>query len=366
MAATARRPHRSRGDSVTGGAGPVARARASLRALETLDRLTTSGTAPSDDDLAALRGWAGWGPMAPAFAPGRSGAWQEIGERLEWLLPPDQLREAQQATPNAFYTPPDLAAACWQILRGLGFDGGRVLEPGCGAGVFISAAPADVGPPGWAWNATRSQPGSRGCCTRQAEIINERLQNAALPAHSVDAVIGNVPFGETPVYDPTAPDEVTKSLHNYCIWRSVRTLRPGRRGSPDHVPVHDGRPRRAGAPVIAEEADLVGAIRLPNDALAAGGTEVVTDILVLRRRGGGARRCQRWTGSARPALRGRPGHSRGTTTTGSTSGSGAIPAWCWARLRPDHAAQYGRTLQVVRPGTAAPLASRTRRRGPQL
>ena len=52
--------------------------------------------------LAALRGWAGWGPMAPAFSSRRSGAWREIGERLEWLLPPDQLREAQQATPNAF------------------------------------------------------------------------------------------------------------------------------------------------------------------------------------------------------------------------------------------------------------------------
>jgi len=164
--------------------------------------------------------------MAPAFAPGRSGAWKEIGERLEWLLPPDQLREAQQATPNAFYTPPDLAAAGWGILRGLGFDGGRVLEPGCGAGVFISAAPADVRA---AWIGVERDPVTAriaGLLHPQADIVSERLQNAALPAHSVDAVIGNVPFGETPVYDPTAPDEVTKSLHNYCIWRSVRTLRP--------------------------------------------------------------------------------------------------------------------------------------------
>ena len=99
----------------------------------------------------------------------------------------------------------------------------------------------------------------------------ERLQNAALPAHSVDAVIGNVPFGETPVYDPTAPDEVTKSLHNYCIWRSVRTLRPGGVAilitSRYTMDARDGGARS----VIAEEADLVGAIRLPNDALAAGG-----------------------------------------------------------------------------------------------
>lgn len=111
--------------------GPISQARASLRALETLDRLTIEGGCPGSADLEELRGWSGWGPMAPAFSPGRTGAWQEIGERLEWLLPPDQLREAQQATPNAFYTPPGVAAACWEILRGLGFDRGHVLEPGC-------------------------------------------------------------------------------------------------------------------------------------------------------------------------------------------------------------------------------------------
>ena len=336
--------------------GPVARARASLRALETLDRLTTSGTAPSDDDLEALHGWAGWGPMAPAFAPGRSGAWKEIGERLEWLLPPDQLREAQQATPNAFYTPPDLAAACWGILRGLGFDRGRVLEPGCGAGVFISAAPADVRA---AWIGVERDPVTAriaGLLHPQAEIVNERLQNAALPAHSVDAVIGNVPFGETPVYDPTAPDEVTKSLHNYCIWRSVRTLRPGGVAilitSRYTMDARDGGARS----VIAEEADLVGAIRLPNDALAAGGTEVVTDILVLRRRPSGARvPALDWLGTTR--LCEADPDKPWTYDDRINEWFQAHPGMVLGELRPDRAAQYGRTLQVVRPGTAAPLAA---------
>src|SRR5215469_1139223 len=82
--------------------------------------------------------------MAPAFAPRRKGTWQQIGERLEWLLPPDQLTEAQQATPNAFYTPPGLAAACWQLLRDLGFTGSTVLEPGCGSGAFMAAKPGDL------------------------------------------------------------------------------------------------------------------------------------------------------------------------------------------------------------------------------
>jgi hypothetical protein len=130
--------------SASSSLGPVGRARAGLRALEALDRITGQDAEPLAADLAALRGWAGWGPMAPAFAAGRLGAWKEIGERLEWLLPPDQLREAEQATPNAFYTPPAVAGACWQILRDLGFEGGRILEPGCGAGAFITATPGDV------------------------------------------------------------------------------------------------------------------------------------------------------------------------------------------------------------------------------
>ena len=292
---------------MTGGVGPVARARASLQALEVLDRLSSPQASPSDADLAALRGWAGWGPMAPAFSSRRSGAWREIGERLEWLLPPDQLREAEQATPNAFYTPPDLATACWQILRGLGFERGRILEPGCGAGAFISAAPAGVEA---TWVGVERDPVTARIAQLlhpSAQIINERLQNAALPAHSVDAVIGNVPFGETPVYDPTAPKDVAKSLHNYCIWRAARTMRPG--GVAVLITSRytmDARYSWA-RQEIAAEADLIGAIRLPGNALVSGGTEVVTDIVVLRRRGGGESARRRGMAACRPALRHRPG-----------------------------------------------------------
>src|SRR5579859_7013627 len=264
--------------------GPITQARASLRALEALDRLNASGGSPSDGDLEDLRSWSGWGPMAPAFSARRTGAWQQIGERLEWLLPPGQLREAEQATPNAFYTPPGLAAACWQILRGLGFDRGRVLEPGCGAGAFMAAAPAGAE---IAWTGIERDPVTARIAQLlhpSARIINQQLQCAALPAHSVDAVIGNVPFGDVPVYDPTAPKDVTKNLHNYCIWRSVRTLRPGGVAvlitSRYTMDARDTGAREA----IAAEADLVGAIRLPNDALSPGGTEVLADIVILRRR----------------------------------------------------------------------------------
>lgn len=206
--------------------GPVGRARASLRAVEVLDRLGKGGE-PSAADLDELADWSGWGPLAAAFALDRSGSWKEIGERLEWLLPPDPLQEARQATPNAFYTPPAIAAACWQILRDLGFTDGAILEPGCGAGAFMTATPAGLPV---AWTGVERDPVTAQIAALlhpSAKILNERMQTVMLAAHSRDAVLGNLPFGEVAVYDPTAPKAVTKSLHNYCIWRSLRTLKPG-------------------------------------------------------------------------------------------------------------------------------------------
>src|SRR5262249_38314169 len=125
--------------------GAISRARASLAALETLRRLRqASHIQPSPDNLAALRGWSGWGPLAPALEYDRSGTWAQIGERVAHLLPAEHYNEGIQATYNDFYTPPEIASACWQILSGLGFTGGKVLEPGCGAGVFMTHAPAEA------------------------------------------------------------------------------------------------------------------------------------------------------------------------------------------------------------------------------
>src|SRR5215469_6434647 len=82
--------------------GPITRARASLGALEVLDRLKNTGKPPTSEDLAALEAWSGWGPMAPALEFHRKGTWAEIGERISFLLPPAAYREGEQATPNAF------------------------------------------------------------------------------------------------------------------------------------------------------------------------------------------------------------------------------------------------------------------------
>ncbi|MEV6147036.1 DEAD/DEAH box helicase family protein [Streptomyces sp. NPDC051992] len=264
--------------------GPIGRARASLTAIETLLRLRMDESAPTPEDLAALRHWPGWGPLAPALAENREGTWAEIGEELQRLLSPREYRQAEQGTPTAYYTPDRIADACWTALRDLGFRGGRILEPGCGAGTFINHTPDRMPVQ---WFGVERDPTTAGIAALlhpDAEIINARLQDAGLQSNSVDAVLGNVPYGNFQVHDKTAPKAVTDSIHNYFIWRSVQALRPGgvailltSRYTMDSA---DDTARRA----IAKHADLLGAVRLPNGALAEGGTGVLADILIVRRR----------------------------------------------------------------------------------
>ncbi|MFE7446243.1 hypothetical protein ACFU7X_37995 [Streptomyces chartreusis] len=264
--------------------GPIGRARASLAAIEILLRLREDQQEPTTEDLAALRHWPGWGPLAPALAPNREGTWAEIGEQLQLLLSPREYRQAEQGTPTAYYTPDRIAEACWTALRDLNFTGGRILEPGCGAGTFINHTPDRMPVE---WFGVERDPTTAGIAELlhpDAQIINARLQDAGLQSNSVDAVLGNVPYGNFQVHDKTAPKAVTDSIHNYFIWRSVQALRPGGVAilltSRYTMDSQDDSARRA----IARHADLLGAVRLPNGALAEGGTGVLADILIVRRR----------------------------------------------------------------------------------
>ena len=123
------------------GAGSAARVAANLRALRALRAVQASGGSPSATQLSALRGWCGWGAAAglfdttqPSFADARA--------ELVGLVSPAEYRAAERTTLTAHYTDPAIAEVMWETLSGLGFTGGPVLEPGCGAGVFLGTAPA--------------------------------------------------------------------------------------------------------------------------------------------------------------------------------------------------------------------------------
>lgn len=202
---------------------------------------------PADAEVTAaqrsvLQEFAGWGGLAPAFAAQPTGKWLEIADRLEEAVPADALRAAADQLDTSFFTPAPVTAAVYRLLTTAGFDGGHVLEPGCGSGAFMSAAPAGAG---ISWTGVEVDATSARVASLlhpTAEIIAGRLEDTVLRDSYYDAVVGNVPFSPTRVRDKQGRGG---ALHNYFIQRAVEAVRPGGlRGAGDQ-PSHHGCGDRA-------------------------------------------------------------------------------------------------------------------------
>ena len=267
--------------------GAIGRANAAVEAAAVLHRMRSDGrTTATPAERAALREFPGWGPMAPSFAP-KTETWQNVADKLGDLLPKRDLETAELGTYTAFYTPERIAHLMWQLMQDLGYQpgtaekpGGIVLEPGCGGGVFIGAAPEHTPMIGVDRDPTAAA--ITQALYPQAQIITSPLEAARLEG-GYAAAIGNVPFGKVPVHDPTAPGPARSSVHNYFIWRALREVAPGglvvlltSRYTMDSASPYARH-------TFADLADFIGAVRLPNGALE-GGTQALADIVVLRRR----------------------------------------------------------------------------------
>lgn len=262
--------------------GTKARIQANLAAIDILDRLRADGdraaTATERDVLAT---WSGWGACAELFDR-RSDTYATERNQLRQALGAEAYRCAEASILNAHYTDPLIAAAMWEALTHAGLRDGRVLEPGCGSGTFIGLAPEDAvmvgvdNDPVTAAIAAALYP--------RAQIRAEGFETTRVPANSFAATIGNVPFGAFALIDP-AHNPARFSIHNHFINKAISLTAPGgyvavltSRYTMDSI---DSRARR----VMAGKADLIGAVRLPSTAFKrVAGTEVVTDILVLRRK----------------------------------------------------------------------------------
>lgn len=254
---------------------------AALRALETLKGLRSL---PNQQEAEDLRGWTGWGPLAPAFAARPEGRWAAVADTIEDLFSDDPkgLIAAQKHLDTSFFTPPALIDAAFSVLRRAGFTGGSIFEPGCGSGRFMSASPADMD---IQWTGVEIDPTSAAIAAvlhPGAEIINEPLQKTAFKAGRFDAAIGNVPFSSTQVFDPEFPG---MNLHDYFLARSLDAVRDG-----GYVVLITSRftidtGNSLGG--VRRISDLIGAVRLPSGTFREDGTEVVTDMLVLRRNDSG-------------------------------------------------------------------------------
>jgi N12 class adenine-specific DNA methylase/SAM-dependent methyltransferase len=211
--------------------------------------------------------------------------WAQARSELLELAGEDGYAAARRTTINAHYTDPAIVSVIWQTVRELGFDGGRVLEPGCGIGTFIGLAPADAELTGVELDPATARLAQ--ALYPHASVRNESFADTRLPDGHFDLTVGNVPFADVRLHDPQH-NPGRHSIHNHFILKSLGLTRPG-----GLVAVLTSRfTLDAGNPAARREmsqlADLVGAIRLPSGShRRTAGTDAVMDLVILRRRGAG-------------------------------------------------------------------------------
>ncbi|MFJ5121840.1 AAA family ATPase, partial [Kitasatospora sp. NPDC088548] len=265
----------------------VARAKANIAALRMLRRLQEEQRPATADEQAVLARWSGWGATPQLFVDSPAPEFAPLARELRSLLSGQEWESAADNTLNAHYTDPQITQAIWGALEDLGFDGGEVLEPGAGSGNFIGYAP-----PGAHMTGVELDPITAGIAKAlypHADIRAEGFEKTRVPDGSFDATVGNVPFGAYEVVD-LRHNKGNHRIHNHFILKSLDLTRPG-----GIVAVVTSRYTMDGSTVRAEDArmemarkaDLLGAIRLPSGAhRRAAGTDVVTDLLIFRRRDG--------------------------------------------------------------------------------
>ncbi len=244
--------------------------------------LHDTGRSATATDQAILARWSGWGSLPQVFDERASG-WDAERAEVRALLDEAAWNAARTSTVNAHYTDASLVRVCWNLLTDLGFTGGRVLEPGCGSGNFLGLAP-DIPLDLVGVEVEPTTAAIAAALYPHARILSEGFEETRLPAGSFDAAIGNVPFGNYPLHDPLHNPR-GHTIHNHFAIKALDLLKPGgvlvTITSPYTMDARNPGARRD----MYERADLLGAVRLPSNAhMAAAGTSVVTDILVLRRR----------------------------------------------------------------------------------
>jgi len=254
---------------------------ANLDALRVLATLDTQNRHATPQEQATLARWSGWG-ATPAVFDDDNDRYAAARQELRQLVGQSGFDAARRTTLNAHYTDPDTDRAMWSILTSLGFQGGTVLEPGCGAGTFLGTAPVPITATGVELDPTTARIAAE--LYPNAQIRNESFVDSNLPLDSFDAVIGNVPFSNVKPHDPRF-NQQGFALHDYFIYKSVNQMHPGATAALLTSRWTMDKTNPAARRAINEMADLVTAIRLPTGAMGrSAGTDALVDLLVLRRR----------------------------------------------------------------------------------
>jgi N12 class adenine-specific DNA methylase len=268
------------------------KARDNIAAIRALKKLEGENRDATDEEKTALARYAGWGAMSGAFDWHPPEAWKQTAKDLKELLTDEEYESARASTPNAHFTSPIVISAIWQAIQRLGLAGdSEILEPAMGVGHFLGLMPQDLMPGSHRTGVELDSLTARiaNKLYPESTIFAKPFEETPLPDNYFDAVVGNVPFGDYAVHDPCYKRPLTRAIHDYFFAKSLDKLRPGgvmalitSRYTMDK---QDDTVRS----YLAEHADLLGAIRLPNTAFKGNaGTEVTTDILFLRKRAPGA------------------------------------------------------------------------------
>ena len=270
-------------DDRLGEGGAKARFRANMEAIHLLKQLEAEGRAATPDEQETLSRYAGWGGIPDAFDENK-GDWAKEYAELKAALTPEEYEAARGSTLNAHYTSPTVIKAIYDALANMGFEGGRILEPAMGVGNFFGLLPESMA--GSELHGVELD-SITGRIAKQlypeAEITVAGFETTNWPGF-YDLAVGNVPFGNYQVFDPEY-NKLGFSIHNYFAAKMLDQVRPGGIAafvtSRYTMDSKDESVRR----YLAARGELLGAIRLPNNAFRANaGTDVVTDIIFLQRR----------------------------------------------------------------------------------
>ena len=253
-------------------------------AITVLKRCQEESRFATPDEQKILSRYVGWGGIPEAFDE-RAGAWHTEYAMLKNILTPEEYESARESTLTAFYTPPTVIKAVYKAMEQLGFREGNILEPSCGIGHFIGMLPDSMSESKiYGVELDTVSAGIAQQLYQKTSIAAQGFEEANLPDSFFDAVVGNVPFGDFKVPDKRY-DKYKFLIHDYFFAKSLDKLRPGgimalitSKGTMD-------KENPAVRKYIAQRADLLGAIRLPNNTFKGNaGTEVVSDILILQKR----------------------------------------------------------------------------------
>ena len=269
-------------DEHLGEGGPKQKFACNIEAIRTLQAIETEGRSATPEEQTVLSQYVGWGGLADAFDPDKD-SWAREYTQLKELLTPEEYAAARASTLNAHYTSPTVIRAIYDAVEQMGFRTGNILEPSCGVGNFFGMLP-------------ESMQGSR-LYGVELDSITGRIARQLYPEANItvagfettsqrdfyDLAVGNVPFGNYKVNDK-AYNNLGFSIHNYFFAKALDQVRPG--GVVAFVTSRftmDSKDSSA-RKYLAQRADLLGAVRLPNNAFKANaGTEVVSDILFLQK-----------------------------------------------------------------------------------